>query len=206
MTHLGVVCMALLLLLLLVEYRTTSTAIAASHFINNLAGPFRLVIDHFEACPVSTGDAGPLYKDIYWRAYHGRKNTDLPYYWINVTTLFTFDDSYNLDMNWASWSSRGGWKENAYVMRPGPFCKVVSSHDPDFWRRLMIATFDDPNRDCPFAPGYYEIKNISSEFSSFKKVPVFFYGTWRISTRLVKESTQNAVACLLIFVKTVPKS
>ncbi|KAE8739869.1 hypothetical protein FOCC_FOCC014626 [Frankliniella occidentalis] len=145
---LGVVCFALLLLLVVVEYRTpaTSTATAASHYINNLA----------------------------------------------------------LDLNWASWSSRGGWKENAYVMRPGSFCKVASSHDPEFWRRFMTAIFDDPNRNCPFTPGYYECTNVSSEFT-FRKIPVFFYGTWRVNIRLVKQSTQNGVFCLVFFVKTVPK-
>ncbi|XP_026280641.2 uncharacterized protein LOC113208027 [Frankliniella occidentalis] len=207
---LGVVCFALLLLLVVVEYRTpaTSTATAASHYINNLAGPFRLVLDHIEACPDSTGGAGrgagALFKEIYWHRYHGRKNGDLPYYWINATTLLTVDDSLQLDLNWASWSSRGGWKENAYVMRPGSFCKVASSHDPEFWRRFMTAIFDDPNRNCPFTPGYYECTNVSSEFT-FRKIPVFFYGTWRVNIRLVKQSTQNGVFCLVFFVKTVPK-
>ncbi|XP_026274859.1 uncharacterized protein LOC113204074 [Frankliniella occidentalis] len=202
---LGCFTALLLLLLLLVGYRTSSNAEAASHFINSVAGPYRIIPDHIERCPVRTGGFGPLYKDIFWRGYHDRNNRDLWYYWVNFTTLLTFDDSYNVDLNWASWSSRGGWKENAYVMRLGSFCKVIFTHDPDLWRRLMIATFDDPNRNCPFPPGYYETKNISSEFS-LKKIPVLFYGTWRITLHLFKESVENVVACFMLFGKTVPKS
>ncbi|XP_026274860.1 uncharacterized protein LOC113204075 [Frankliniella occidentalis] len=205
---------ALLPLLLLAEYRTSSpsfgTTAAATQYINNFAGPFRIVPDHAERCPAIKGHAAAasgaaaLYRDIFWRGYHDRNNRDLWYYWGNVTTLRTLDESYDIDLNWASWSSRGGWKENAYVMRPGPVCQIIGHHDPDLWRRLMVATFNDPNRKCPFPPGYYEVKNVSAEFS-LKQIPVFFYGTWRITVRLV-DSAQDVAACVWLFGKTVPKS
>ncbi|XP_052132732.1 uncharacterized protein LOC113205103 [Frankliniella occidentalis] len=188
-----------LMLLLFAGFR--SRTLAVSRF-NNVAGPYRLIPDHAERCPVSEGGAGPLYKDIFWRGYHDRNNVNLWHYWINFTTLDNFDDSYDIDLNYASWSSRGGWKENAYVIRPGSYCRSIPLHDPELWRRAMIATFNDPNRKCPFPAGYYEIKNISTEFS-FKNVPVFFYGTWRITVRMLK--AQTARACFRFFGKTVPK-
>ncbi|XP_052127666.1 uncharacterized protein LOC113206415 [Frankliniella occidentalis] len=199
-----VVCFAALLL---VQYRTlpSSTAAPASHFIHSVAGPFRIILDHYERCPISTGPPGPLFKDTFHRGYHDRRNPDLWHYWMNFTTLLTLDDSYDIDLNWASWSSRGGWKENAYVMRPGSFCKSIQQSDPQFWRKLMTAIFNDPNRNCPIPPGYYEMNNISADFS-FKKIPVFFYGTWRMSLRLVKDTTKNSVACLWFFAKTIPKT
>ncbi|KAE8736670.1 hypothetical protein FOCC_FOCC017876 [Frankliniella occidentalis] len=131
-----------MMLLLFAGFR--SRTLAVSRF-NNVAGPYRLIPDHAERCPVSEGGAGPLYKDIFWRGYHDRNNVNLWHYWINFTTLDNFDDSYD---------------------------------------------------------GYYEIKNISTEFS-FKNVPVFFYGTWRITVRMLK--AQTARACFRFFGKTVPK-
>ncbi|KAK3927501.1 30S ribosomal protein S2 [Frankliniella fusca] len=165
-------------------------------------GPFRIIPGHVDFCP--PGMAESPFKDFNWRSYRDRNNVDSWVFWANITTLFTIDDSYDFDLNWASWSSRGGWKENAFIMRPGCFCKIFPLHNPEVWKRLMTVTFNDPNRKCPFPPGFYEIKNASTELS-LKQIPIFFYGTWRVTLRLIKEQAQRATLCALLYGKTVPK-
>ena len=52
----------------------------------------------------------------------------------------------------ASWSSRGGWKENAIVMKMGRLCTTCSTYVPAAWRAVMKALRGSPDAGCPFPP------------------------------------------------------
>ncbi|KAK3925391.1 Unconventional myosin-Ie [Frankliniella fusca] len=168
--------------------------------MQNVVGPYRIVPDHIESCPAKSSSPMVLLSPP--RGIRDRIDRNLWYYSVNTSLPFTFDNSIDLDINWASWSSRGGWKDNAILMRPGSVCKFVPANVPDAWRRFLIATFNDPTRDCPFPPGNYEIKNMSSEVT-FKKIPAFFYGTWRVTIRLLQMKDDKF--CVRFYGKTIPK-
>lgn len=56
------------------------------------------------------------------------------------------------DINAASWSQMGGWKDNALVMSVPRICTAFRLAIPTLWRNIMIAIHDNANAFCPFPP------------------------------------------------------
>ncbi|XP_034237494.1 uncharacterized protein LOC117642963 [Thrips palmi] len=108
------------------------------------------------------------------------------------------------DINIASWSARGGWKDNAYLFSVPKLCTAARTMAPSLWRKGMVALFNDPNAACPFPPGSYSFRNMSTNFD-IKAVPSFFYGKWRATGKLFRTSTRVLLACARAFGSTVPK-
>ncbi|XP_034238090.1 uncharacterized protein LOC117643355 [Thrips palmi] len=143
------------------------------------------------------------YKHHYigWR---DRKNPDLWYYSWNGTSYFEINDDLTANINIASWSARGGWKDNAYIFALPKFCTAFRTVTPTLWRKTMVALFDDPNAFCPFPPGSYSFSNMSTNFD-IKAVPSFFYGKWRATAKLSRTSSKELLACARAYGSTVPR-
>ncbi|XP_034233523.1 uncharacterized protein LOC117640746 [Thrips palmi] len=173
--------------------------------ISAIAGPFRVIPDHFEKCPPHMRPNKTFYKHHYvgWR---DRKNPDLWFYSWNGTSYFEVNDDLTVDVNIASWSARGGWKDNAYVFSFQRCCTKARTLAPTLWRRAMVALFDDPSRACPFPPGSYSVHNVSSDIDfDVKAVPAFYYGKWRATGKFSRTSTRELMGCARAFASTVPK-
>ncbi|XP_026286585.2 uncharacterized protein LOC113212191 [Frankliniella occidentalis] len=167
-----------------------------------VAGPFRVIPDHFEKCPVELRPKTETIK-LFYHGVRDRKDPDLWFYNFNGTTHFTLDDNIMAIGNIASWSTRGGWKDNAYVMKLPRICSTFKRCAPDLWERFMVVTFNDPKAFCPFPPGFYSFNNMSTNFN-FKMPPSFYYGKWRATIQLVNSS--NAVHfCMRAYGSTAPK-
>lgn len=56
----------------------------------------------------------------------------------------------------ASWNSRGGWKDNAVVMKIRRLCLSTKTYLPRFWDQMLRVSYGPRGallgRDCPFEP------------------------------------------------------
>ncbi|KAJ1526599.1 hypothetical protein ONE63_008185 [Megalurothrips usitatus] len=169
-----------------------------------LKGPFRIVPDHIEHCPDS------FFKEelAHWtfRGVRDRHNVDVWYYHGNYTLGFYFDDSLNVELNVGSWSSRGGWKENAHVLKFKKICTTGKTYVSRVWQNIMDSVYDENNRtrpDCPFPKGKYRLVDCKADLSTARAVPAFFYGKWRADFKIV-DSNWSCISCMRIFANTVP--
>ncbi|XP_052127470.1 uncharacterized protein LOC113212138 isoform X3 [Frankliniella occidentalis] len=123
--------------------------------INPIAGPFRIIPDHIEHCPAEV-----FKKELATWSFRGtrdRRNLDVWYYSGNYTLGFNFTDLYHVKLDFASWSSRGGWKDYALVLKFKRICATGKLYVPQVWQNIMESVFDEENKtrpDCPFPPEY----------------------------------------------------
>ncbi|XP_026286044.1 uncharacterized protein LOC113211783 [Frankliniella occidentalis] len=181
-----------------------STAVNAQRGTNGVAGPFRLIADHIEECPQEMQPRRKLF-EMTVTAFRDRRDVDLWHYSANGTTYITVDNNLTALANFASWSSTGGWKDNFFRFTLPRACATAKARFPDLWRRAMIALFNDPDRDCPFPPGYYSVRNVSTDFH-MKQVRTFFYGKYRGTGTLINSVTKEVIACKRGFFSIVPKT
>ncbi|XP_034238270.1 uncharacterized protein LOC117643461 [Thrips palmi] len=138
-----------------------------------------------------------------YSAVRDRSNPDTWFYSFNTTTFLPCTDDYTLSVNLASWSSRGGWKDNAFQKTIAKPCTTVRSFFPREWRKAMVYVFNDPDRKCPFPPGTYTATNVSTQ-NDFTFPPSFFYGKFR-GTGRVFTLAKELVGCVRFYFSIVPK-
>ncbi|KAJ1528987.1 hypothetical protein ONE63_007354 [Megalurothrips usitatus] len=105
----------------------------------------------------------------------------------------------------ASWSSRGGWKENFFRLELDQPLSYMRKMYPTEWRNVMTRVFNDPERGPPFFPGFYSVQNVSTDYE-MKVPPVYFYGNYRATMRAYSRVTRELVACERATLSVVPKS
>ncbi|XP_034242294.1 uncharacterized protein LOC117645866 [Thrips palmi] len=171
--------------------------------INSFAGPFRVVPDHLEDCPPEMQPLKEYYK-LRYSAARDRKVQEIWYYTGNLTTHFRFDDSLTGHANVASWSSRGGWIDNAHVLTSPRICSTIRERLPEAWRTFVVAMFNNPLQGCPFPADTYHIVNMSTNMN-FNYPPTFFYGKWRSTVKLMRTSSNEVLGCIRAFFSTLPK-
>ncbi|XP_034230457.1 uncharacterized protein LOC117639164 [Thrips palmi] len=169
-----------------------------------IAGPFRVVPGYMEDCPPEMRPKTEFFKG-YYSGFRDRRNTDVWYYSGNITTFITADDNYTATFNLASWSSRGGWKDNAFQKSTSRLCTTIKTFFPNVWRKGMMMVFNDPTRDCPFPPqDTYSVNNVSTNYIA-KFPPSFFYGRYRGTGQILNTETKELIACKRCYFQVVPK-
>ncbi|KAE8737357.1 hypothetical protein FOCC_FOCC017181 [Frankliniella occidentalis] len=106
----------------------------------------------------------------------------------------------------ASWSSRGGWKDNAHILKFKKICSTGRTYLPVVWGNIMDAVYDENNKTrkfCPFPPGKYVLDNCEADLSIARKVPGFFYGKWRLDFKIL-DPNWDCISCMRIYLSTVP--
>ncbi|XP_052130522.1 uncharacterized protein LOC113215612 isoform X1 [Frankliniella occidentalis] len=169
-----------------------------------LAGPYTIVPELAEPCPK---DLMGLPWDLDVKFVRDRSNPNIFFVTLNWAGQFVFDDHKEAHAVMASWDTRGGWKENALVMKFKKLCATFKTYMPDSWRemmRLLTSNVTITVRDCPFPPAAYSIRNISSSWMQPKGLPVMYYGKWRIDTRVVDPVDKKILGCLRIYASIVP--
>ncbi|XP_034239145.1 uncharacterized protein LOC117644068 [Thrips palmi] len=145
-----------------------------------------------------------IFLKMHYVGWRDRKNPDLWFYSWNGTSFFVANDELSVNINLASWSARGGWKDNAFIATVPRVCSTGRASIPSLWRKMMVAVFNDPDADCPFQPGSYSFSNFSTDFD-IEAVPSFFYGKWRATGKLFRTSSRELLACARAYGSTVPK-
>ncbi|XP_052123573.1 uncharacterized protein LOC113211073 isoform X2 [Frankliniella occidentalis] len=56
--------------------------------------------------------------------------------------------SVMIDFRLASWSTRGGWKDNAFVLRMKHYCTAFKTFAPDAWAKVNMATKGSTENNC----------------------------------------------------------
>ncbi|KAK3931506.1 Anthranilate phosphoribosyltransferase, partial [Frankliniella fusca] len=108
----------------------------------------------------------------------------------------------------ASWSSRGGWKENALHMKFKRTCTSTARYMPRIWKGVTasLSRADGTKNDhCPLLAGSYSLSNLSSALLNDNTVPIMFYGRWRVDALLVDSKTRQRLACVRVYDDIVPK-
>ncbi|XP_052130523.1 uncharacterized protein LOC113215612 isoform X2 [Frankliniella occidentalis] len=117
-----------------------------------LAGPYTIVPELAEPCPK---DLMGLPWDLDVKFVRDRSNPNIFFVTLNWAGQFVFDDHKEAHAVMASWDTRGGWKENALVMKFKKLCATFKTYMPDSWRemmRLLTSNVTITVRDCPFPP------------------------------------------------------
>ena len=52
--------------------------------------------------------------------------------------------------------------------------------------------------------GTFVVRNVTTDFD-IKVIPVFFYGKWRVTLRMLRTDNKETVGCLRVFGESVPK-
>ncbi|XP_052128422.1 uncharacterized protein LOC127750534 isoform X2 [Frankliniella occidentalis] len=115
-------------------------------------------------------------------------------------------NSIAVELAFSSWSSRGGWKENAFNFKVKRLCKSAKMYFARQWKNAQLAIHpNNASADCPFPPGMYKVRNCTVDLGMTNQFPAFFYGKWRIDGRIIEvENNTGCVSCMRVFVETVP--
>ncbi|KAK3912335.1 Protein ANTAGONIST OF LIKE HETEROCHROMATIN PROTEIN 1 [Frankliniella fusca] len=140
-----------------------------SQRLHSVAGPFRIIPDHAEYCPKRLfGKKGDLTE---WHFSFLRDRHDINTFRAlgNFTTLYWFGDHLNIELAFSSWSSRGGWKENALILRMSRLCKSAKTYMARQWKNAQLAIHpNNASADCPYPPAQMD-----------RLDPIILYWWWR---------------------------
>ncbi|KAK3912701.1 Queuine tRNA-ribosyltransferase [Frankliniella fusca] len=174
--------------------------------IHAVAGPFRIVPDHVEHCPSKLFEKKGEQAIWYFKNFRDRVNLDKWYYYGNYTTHFWFSDDMNIELAFASWSTRGGWKENAIIIKMKQICKAAKTYLPKQWKNVMYAILpNNASADCPFPPALYYLRNATADLGVARRVPAFYYGKWRLDAKIM-DPEWDCVSCMRILMNIVPQT
>ncbi|XP_026290892.1 uncharacterized protein LOC113215482 [Frankliniella occidentalis] len=177
---------------------------ALAQRINSLAGPYRLVVGHLDECPPQMQPLD-VYHVVTYTGIRDRVNKDVWWYSANLTSFVTADDNYTAVGNLASWNNVAGWKENFFQASMPNVCTAAKTHYRLFWRQAMKRVFNDPDKDCPFPPGFYSVSNVSTNHD-IRKPPVFFYGKYRATGQIIHTRTGTIMSCYRGYFALVPRT
>ncbi|XP_034246509.1 uncharacterized protein LOC117648234 isoform X3 [Thrips palmi] len=166
-----------------------------------VAGPYEIVVEHMETCPPKLLDR-PFPVTVSSSRYGHDPHEK--YFNGNFTTSLTFDDNVNSAVVFDAWSSRGGWKENAVVMKFSRLCSSMSAYLPTVWQHLRTHVYGSRGliRDCPAPPDTYSVYNLTTPRSS-ALIPALFYGKWRVNLRAFLK--EQCFMCIRIVLRVEPK-
>ncbi|KAJ1523703.1 hypothetical protein ONE63_001537 [Megalurothrips usitatus] len=166
-----------------------------------IAGPFRIVLDEFAACPASMLGV-PFEFNV--AAIRDKKNLDLYFLAGNVTFPVELSDASDASFRLAS-LTRGGWQENVHMFNARKVCTWAKTAFPAMYRNLMrIAHHGEDGRDCPVPSGTYSTSNVTVDVNS-PYIKTFFYGRWRMDIITSESRTKRVVACFRTFMRLVPR-
>ncbi|XP_026292827.2 uncharacterized protein LOC113217220 isoform X2 [Frankliniella occidentalis] len=189
--------MALRVLLIMLTIQTWSLS-------EPIAGPYDVFIDQVGECPQGLVD--PFFP-VKIRLVRNRHNHNDMFAFANYTIIERLDDSSSMRLEFGSWSSGGGWKENAFIMKFQRLCSTLHNLAPRTVQALERSLSNSKNVSpvtCPWNPDTYQITNFSTlEIKS--NVPAVFYGKWRINLIIFNSKTQTAIACCRVYARTTPK-
>ncbi|XP_034248687.1 uncharacterized protein LOC117649757 [Thrips palmi] len=170
----------------------------------NLAGRYDIKTEHVECCPSAILD-----RPFPCTVSHVRDRQDLRnvFFAINFTMNHSFDDYKDAQVVYSSWSSRGGWKENAIVMKFRRVCTSLRIYLPGVWRHFLDHTTGPtgPVHECPLPPGSYAYYNFSSGGITPANIPSLYYGKWRVDTR-VYDRRETCIMCIRMTLRISPKA
>ncbi|XP_026286486.2 uncharacterized protein LOC113212110 [Frankliniella occidentalis] len=178
-----------------------------SQRLNSIAGPFRVIPKHAEHCPEHLfGQKGEIGTWAF-SFVRDRQDVNTHYATGNFTTLYWFGDNLNVELSFSSWSSRGGWKENALVLRLKHLCKTGKTYMARQWKNAQLAIHpNNASADCPFPPGMYKVRNATVDLGVTRQFPAFFYGKWRIDVKIIEpQNNTGCISCLRAFAEVVPQ-
>ncbi|XP_034252290.1 uncharacterized protein LOC117651863 [Thrips palmi] len=152
-----------------------------------------------EMCPPEK-QSKPFF--FHFRVAHDRKRPSFVRGAMNMTTSYIFDDNTDIAIEMASWSSRGGWKDNAFKIRLKRACFTAPQYLPTVYNTLKATLFGETQ--CPWPPGAYYHPNVSMEIRF--TLPVFYYGKYRADLGFTDHATNEMEACVRATIKVVPKT
>ncbi|XP_034248987.1 uncharacterized protein LOC117649910 [Thrips palmi] len=88
----------------------------------------------------------------------------------------------------ASWSSRGGWRENALSMNIPRPCAALKTYFPGI-SKYVWNNLEGPGghvSQIPVPPGSYSIRNLSMNLQDYRSTGLrsMFYGKWRMDSKV----------------------
>ncbi|XP_034245328.1 uncharacterized protein LOC117647599 [Thrips palmi] len=173
-------------------------------FINSYAGPFDVELQRVEICPGAMSGLNLL--NFTQRLTRDRKYPKRFYYTGVVQHFFDVLPSLAWTIRLSSWSSRGGWKENAYHHTFTRVCDLAKArfNNPVYRRVILAAMGSDFVFSCPFPASRWEFTDFPVDVTAdeFKE---FVYGKWRIDIQSLDGKTNTVLSCHREFVDTVPK-
>eukprot|EP00102_Acyrthosiphon_pisum_P026891 XP_016664101.1 PREDICTED: uncharacterized protein LOC107885128 [Acyrthosiphon pisum] len=119
----------------------------------------------------------------------------------NVTLLVPFDDSFNLEFDFAIKDSIGGWKENAYLYKSPNAYTMIKMFLGGAWTKITngIGIY---NATYPIPAGFYKGSGINTADLMLTNFPkTFFYGTYRMSCYITKNHETYGCAKIIVEVK-----
>ncbi|KAE8742077.1 hypothetical protein FOCC_FOCC012404 [Frankliniella occidentalis] len=170
-----------------------------------VAGPYIIIPDRAEACPRSEM---ALDFPMDFKIVRDRNNTNYFFVAVDWASQFTFDDTKDALLTFASWGTRGGWKENAMIMKFKKLCTTIKTHLPKIWHEILVrmtSNVTETLQDCPFPPGGYSVRNLSSSVLQPKGIPMLFYGKWKIDVKVVDPADQRVLGCMRLYASVIPK-
>ncbi|KAK3907574.1 Arginine--tRNA ligase [Frankliniella fusca] len=171
-----------------------------------LAGPYYIIPDLGEECPRSEM---ALDFPVKVKLVRERDNTNFFLVTVHWAGQFWFDDNKDARVVMASWGSRGGWKENALIMKFKKLCTTIKTHLPDIWNEIvprMKSNITNFQRDCPFPPGAFSIEDLSTSVLQPKGVPYLFYGKWKIDVKAIDPADDRVLGCFRIYASIIPRT
>ncbi|XP_034235844.1 uncharacterized protein LOC117642111 [Thrips palmi] len=179
--------------------KRSSLTVSRGH--HSKMGPYVVVVEHFEPCPPKFLDR-PFPITVSVKRY--RHKPQEKYFNCNFTTSLTFDDNVNSAVVFDSWSSRGGWKDNALEMKFNRLCSSMNAYLPDVWQHLRGHVYGPSGlvTACPLPPDTYSINNLTTRYAS-TLIPALYYGKWRVNLRAFLK--EQCFMCIRAIVRVDPK-
>ncbi|XP_026292117.2 uncharacterized protein LOC113216585 [Frankliniella occidentalis] len=167
--------------------------------LSDVAGPFRTVVERFEACPARHGQgAAPGWQQQLAEEAVVVNVTRVSRQWGprappqrlcgNLTLSLPLDDSSSTLLTIDKWSNNE-WKRNAFIMRLPALCSAL--------RGLGLL-----GTSCPAREGVYSFRDLAADWQ-FVSMPQFYYGTWRAEA-VFSQADGARQGCVRFLFKTFP--
>ncbi|XP_034247824.1 uncharacterized protein LOC117649307 isoform X3 [Thrips palmi] len=165
-----------------------------------LAGRYDIDVEHVECCPSEVLD-----RPFPCSVSRARKDLHTVLFSFNATSRDIFDDYKIAQVVYASWSSRGGWKQNAIVMKFPRACTSVRTYLPGLYKHFLehATRAEGPFQGCPVPPGSYRYENVSSRGLVVANIPSLYYGRWRVDGRAYDR--EACIMCIRLTLRISPR-
>uniref|UniRef100_A0A2S2QTX6 MD-2-related lipid-recognition domain-containing protein n=1 Tax=Sipha flava TaxID=143950 RepID=A0A2S2QTX6_9HEMI len=166
-------------------------------FLPNLpAGEYRIVYDAVYNCKYSKNNLVEV------NLYFSKKSNNMTEVKGNFTLHIPVDDDLNLEVNFSSWSLRGGWVKNSFVQNFDKMCTNLKMLAGKAWSPFVEA-FHVPTNKCPIPKGTYTTKGIDVRVVDGNNFPkVFFYGKYKLEMK-IKFKNNTLVGCEALEIRVV---
>ncbi|XP_034247826.1 uncharacterized protein LOC117649307 isoform X4 [Thrips palmi] len=164
------------------------------------SGRYDIDVEHVECCPSEVLD-----RPFPCSVSRARKDLHTVLFSFNATSRDIFDDYKIAQVVYASWSSRGGWKQNAIVMKFPRACTSVRTYLPGLYKHFLehATRAEGPFQGCPVPPGSYRYENVSSRGLVVANIPSLYYGRWRVDGRAYDR--EACIMCIRLTLRISPR-